>query len=245
MAFTFFTKKKEQNLFNGLVDFHNHILPGIDDGSKSVSESLRMLNLYQDLGFETVIASPHIYKEFYPNTPESIAKSFDTLNQKAKYNKIQVKGYGAEYLVDEFFLKDLKKNKPLLCCFKQNLLIEIPFFNDLRLLKEAIFAIQNKGYNSILAHPERYAAINKTKDLEDLKIRGAKMQLNTLSLMGYYGTETKKKAFEWLLKGHYDFLGTDAHNAHQLLTLKSLQLNKKQLMAWRKVCELQLKEISF
>ena len=227
-----------------MVDFHNHILPGIDDGSKSIAQSLRMLDIYQDLGVEAVIASPHIYKDLYPNTVESISKSFETLNPKAIQKNVQIKGYAAEYLVDEFFLDNLKNKTPLLCCFEHHVLIEIPFIGRLKILEEALFAMQNAGYTAILAHPERYAAIHKTADLENLKIRGAKMQLNALSLEGYYGPEARKKASEWLVKNQYEFVGTDAHNEQQLLKLKSLKLNKKQLAAWRKVCERQAEQVN-
>jgi protein-tyrosine phosphatase len=63
MSFSFFFKKKKLNLFNGLVDFHNHLLPGIDDGSKSIEQSQEMLNIYNELGIEKIIASPHVFKE--------------------------------------------------------------------------------------------------------------------------------------------------------------------------------------
>ena len=227
-----------------MVDFHNHILPGIDDGSKSIDQSLKMLDIYDDLGIKSVIASPHIYKDLYPNTPESISKSFETLNPKATQKNVQIKGYAAEYLVDEFFLDNLKNNVPLLCCLDRHVLIEIPFIGRLKILEEALFSMQNAGYTAILAHPERYAAIQKTADLENLKIRGAKMQLNALSLKGYYGPEVRKKASEWLVKDQYEFVGTDAHNEQQLLKLQSLQLNKKQCAAWRKICKHQTEQVN-
>ena len=57
-----FQQKKYKNLFEGIIDFHNHILPGIDDGSQSLEESLKMLDMYAILGIEKVMASPHIYR---------------------------------------------------------------------------------------------------------------------------------------------------------------------------------------
>jgi protein-tyrosine phosphatase len=243
MSFSFFFRKKPQNLFRDMVDFHNHILPGIDDGSQSIAQSLMMLDLYQDLEIKAVIASPHIYKELYPNTPESISKSFETLSPKAIQKNVQIKGYAAEYLVDDFFLEHLQNNTSLLCCFDQHVLIEIPFFGTLKLLEQAVFTMQNRGYTAILAHPERYANL-KNESLNNLRIRGVKLQLNALSLMGHYGPEVKKKASEWLTRGLYDFVGTDAHNEQQLLKLKSLRLNKKQNTAWVKVCEQQAKQVN-
>lgn len=243
MSFSFFFRKKPQNLFRDMVDFHNHILPGIDDGSQSIAQSLMMLDLYQDLEIKAVIASPHIYKELYPNTPESISKSFETLSPKAIQKNVQIKGYAAEYLVDDFFLEHLQNNTSLLCCFDEHVLIEIPFFGTLKLLEQAVFTMQNRGYTAILAHPERYANL-KNESLNNLRIRGVKLQLNALSLMGHYGPEVKKKASEWLTRGLYDFVGTDAHNEQQLLKLKSLRLNKKQNTAWIKVCEQQAKQVN-
>jgi protein-tyrosine phosphatase len=243
MSFSFFFRKKPQNLFRDMVDFHNHILPGIDDGSQSIAQSLMMLDLYQDLEIKAVIASPHIYKELYPNTPESISKSFETLSPKAIQKNVQIKGYAAEYLVDDFFLEHLENNTSLLCCFDQHVLIEIPFFGTLKLLEQAVFTMQNRGYTAVLAHPERYANL-KNESLNNLRIRGVKLQLNALSLMGHYGPEVKKKASEWLTRGLYDFVGTDAHNEQQLLKLKSLRLNKKQNTAWIKVCEQQAKQVN-
>jgi protein-tyrosine phosphatase len=243
MSFSFFFRKKPQNLFRDMVDFHNHILPGIDDGSQSIAQSLMMLDLYQDLEIKAVIASPHIYKELYPNTPESISKSFETLSPKAIQKNVQIKGYAAEYLVDDFFLEHLQNNTSLLCCFDQHVLIEIPFFGTLKLLEQAVFTMQNRGFTAVLAHPERYANL-KNESLNNLRIRGVKLQLNALSLMGHYGPEVKKKASEWLTRGLYDFVGTDAHNEQQLLKLKSLRLNKKQNTAWIKVCEQQAKQVN-
>ena len=232
MPFTFFFKKKQQNLFSGLVDFHNHILHGIDDGSKSVTQSLSMLDLYSNMGIQKIIASPHIFKDLYPNTPESIKKSFEILEGENNAKKTQIIGYGAEYMIDEFFIDSLKKENSLLCCFENNILIEIPFFAELNFLKQALFELQKQSYSPVLAHPERYVSLSGETELKDLKLRGTKLQLNALSLTGYYGKDVKKKANEWLKKGFYDFIGTDAHNEHHLSELQKLRLGKKELKEW-------------
>ncbi|MDB2322252.1 histidinol phosphatase [Flavobacteriaceae bacterium] len=238
MDFSFFIKKKE------FIDFHNHLLAGIDDGSKSLDESLDMLKLYADLGINKVIVTPHIYKDLYPNNKKCIQTAFTKLNKASKDNEVELLSFAAEYLVDEFFMADLNSKKPLLKCFGNYILIEIPFFDQLNRLNEALFSLQNQGYYPILAHPERYAVLQRTEAVEDLKQRGAKMQLNALSLMGYYGLEVQKKASLWLSKGLFDFIGTDAHNLHQLYKLKSIRLNKKEHLAWDKICKSQVELIS-
>ena len=244
MDFSFFIKKKKKTLFEGFIDFHNHLLPGIDDGSKSLDESLEMLELYTDLGINKVIVTPHIYKDLYPNNKKSIQTAFTKLNNTSKDHKVELLSFAAEYLVDEFFMADLNSKKPLLKCFGSYILIEIPFFGQLNRLSEALFLLQNQGYYPILAHPERYAVLQTTEAVESLKQRGAKMQLNALSLVGYYGLEVQKKASLWLKKGLFDFIGTDAHNLHQLYKLKSIRLNKKERLAWDKICKSQVELIS-
>ena len=245
MSFSFFFKKKKQNLFNGLVDFHNHLLPGIDDGSKSIEQSQEMLNIYNELGIEKIIASPHVFKDLYPNTSKTIKKSYDSLTSSLINQKIKLLGYGAEYMVDEFFFKELDKKSELLTCFKNHVLIEIPFFGQLKLLEEALFKLQNVGYVPILAHPERYIAIESSKKIEELKSRGAKMQLNALSLNGFYGKEVKDKSNNFLRSQLYDFICTDAHNPYQLKKLKEIYLKKKDIVIWNEIYEKQAEIIVF
>ena len=240
MGISFFFKKKKQRLFEGFIDIHNHILPGIDDGSKSINQSLEMLNIYSDLGIEKLIATPHIYKDLYPNTIHNIKTAYKTLREASKNQNAEIICYAAEYMVDEFFMKEISTDTPILNCFNEYVLIEIPFFGRLKRLNEAIFALQNKGHIPILAHPERYTALQTIKDAEDLKHKGTQMQLNALSLTGFYGPEVQKKASLWLQKGLYDLIGTDAHNAYQLTKLKEIYLNTKENTAWNQICEKQL-----
>ena len=240
MGLSFFFRKKKQRLFEGFIDIHNHILPGIDDGSKSINQSLDMLNIYSDLGMQKLITTPHIYKDLYPNTKHNIETAYTLLNEASKNQSIDIIGYAAEYMVDEFFMNKINSETPLLTCFDEYVLIEIPFFGDLKRLNEAIFVLLNKGYLPILAHPERYTALQTIKDVEDLKYKGVQMQLNALSLTGFYGSEIKKKSFLWLQKGLYNFIGTDAHNVYQLTKLNEIHLSKKEYSAWNQICEKQV-----
>ena len=240
MGISFFFKKKKQRLFEGFIDIHNHVLPGIDDGSKSIKQSLEMLDLYADLGVQKVITTPHVYKDLYPNTKKSIQQAFTLLSEASMNQSIEIIGYAAEYMVDEFFMNEISTETPLLNCFDEYLLIEIPFFGELKRLNEALFALQNKGHIPILAHPERYAALQTIKEVEALKHKGTQMQLNALSLIGFYGPEVQKKASLWLQKGLYDFVGTDAHNPLQLRKLNEIHLSKKEHAAWNQICEKQV-----
>ena len=244
MGLSFFFKKKKLRLFEGFIDIHNHILPGIDDGSKSMNQSLDMLNIYSDLGVQKLITTPHIYKDLYPNTKQSIETAYTLLHEASKNQSVDIISYAAEYMVDEFFINEINSETPLLTCFNEHVLIEIPFLGDLKRLNEAIFVLLNKGYLPILAHPERYTALHTIKDVQDLKFKGVQMQLNALSLTGFYGSEIQKKSFLWLQKGLYNFIGTDAHNSYQLNKLNEINLSKKEYNAWNQICEKQVMLIS-
>ena len=240
-----FLKKHEKPLFEGLCDIHNHLLPGIDDGSKNIKTSSEMLHAFEALGFSSTIPTPHIYKELYPNTPETIKNAFDLLKQQKELeNSITINSYAAEYMVDEIFMKNLEQSSPLLLLNDTYILLEINFFGKTTMLKSACFSLFKKNITPILAHPERYYLIKDISEYENLKNQGFYFQLNALSLMGQYGPEVKQKAEKLLKEGLYDFVATDAHSVNDLKKLKSLSLSKKQGIQWESIREFQLKLFS-
>ena len=242
--FSFF-QKHQKPLFEGLCDIHNHLLPGIDDGSKDVNTSLEMLNAFKALGFKSTIPTPHIYKELYPNTPETIKNAFDLLKQHKEHeNSIKINTYAAEYMVDEVFMKSLEEASPLLLLNDTYILLEINFFGQTTMLKSACFNLCQKDITPILAHPERYHMIKDISEHQNLKNQGFYFQLNALSLMGQYGPEVKQKAEKLLKEGLYDFVATDAHSVNDLKKLKNLSLSKKLGIQWESIREFQLKLFS-
>ncbi len=242
--FDFFAKHKKP-LFEGLCDIHNHLLPGIDDGSKSVGMSLKMLEKFYALGIASVLPTPHIYQDLYPNTPTSIKNAFDLLTEKtSKIESPKVNAYAAEYMIDEVFMKNLQSSMPSLLIKDEYILVEINFFSKTTLLVEAGFTLLQHNITPILAHPERYHSILTIRQYKELKNKGVYLQLNALSLMGHYGPEVKQKAEKLLKEGLYDFVATDAHNPQHLKTLQKLRLSKKQGIQWEKIREFQFQEFS-
>ena len=240
-----FLTKHSKPLFDGLCDVHNHLLPGIDDGSKSTTMSLKMINAYQKLGFKSIIPTPHIYQDLYPNTPEKIRNSFLELTKKNNViNTPLITTYAAEYMVDETFIKNLEMDAPKLLLLNKFILLEINFFGGTDLLEKASFEMSQKNIFSILAHPERYHHLNSIKEFKNLKLKGFYFQLNALSLIGYYGVHVKQKAQQLLRRGLYDFIGTDAHNTNQLNQLVSLKLSKKEGIKWEAIREFQIEQFS-
>lgn len=242
--FSFF-QKHQKPLFEGLCDIHNHLLPGIDDGSKDVNSSAEMLNEFEALGFKSTIPTPHIYKELYPNTPETIKNAFDLLKKdENSKNIVKINSYAAEYMVDEVFMKNLEEASPLLLLNDTYILLEINFFGKTTMLKSACFSLCQKNITPILAHPERYHMIKDISEYQNLKNQGFYFQLNALSLLGQYGPEVKQKAEKLLKEGLYDFVATDAHSVNDLKKLKNLSLSKKLGIQWEKIREFQLRLFS-
>ncbi len=205
-----------------MLDFHNHILPGIDDGSPNNETSLRLFQGLRDLGFNHVKASPHTIADTHPNTPESIGNAFNTLNGFLKDQSFPlVSGFASEYMLDDIFLSNLKSKKPLLCIKDNVVLVELSYAQKPEQIEEYSFQLQIEKYIPILAHPERYNYYHKDfqKNYDYLKDLGFDFQLNLLSLTPYYGRDVQKTATELLEKGYYDYACTDLHHDKHLAAL--------------------------
>jgi len=215
---SFFTKKNKVTDISWLgIDIHSHILPGIDDGSPDVATSVRFVKSLQELGFDQLIATPHIFKELYPNTPETIKSAKALLQAEMTQQNISLKlGAAAEYMVDQ----DFNLNLPLCTLSQKHLLIEMSYLTETPNISKTIFDIEIKGYQPILAHPERYTFYFKDKSrLKRFKEKGCLLQLNLLSVLGYYGKEVKQLADSLLKEKMYDLAGTDLHHDKHLKTL--------------------------
>lgn len=224
--FSFFQKKTPlTKLFpTDFVDIHSHFLPAIDDGSKSMEESVALLRRMQGYGISSVICTPHVMESVWENTSETIQQKLDALNTHLKgigFTDISLRA-AAEYMLDANFDRLLKTEK--LRTIKDNyILIELSFFNAPVNLYETLFNIQIAGYKPVLAHPERYSFFhNSYEEYKKLKEAGCLFQLNLLSLSPYYGKSVQAMAFK-LLKDHFiDFVGSDTHSHKHLNFLETI-----------------------
>lgn len=215
---SFFTKKNKVTDVSWLsADMHSHILPGIDDGSPDVETSIHFVKALMELGYDHLIATPHIYKELYPNTPETINAAKNLLQAEISRQNISIKlGAAAEYMVDQ----DFTLNQPLATLNEKHLLIEMSYLNESPNISQTIFDVEIRGFVPILAHPERYTFYFKDKSrLKRFKEKGCLLQLNLLSVLGYYGKEVKLLADYLLKENLYDLAGTDLHHQKHLDTL--------------------------
>lgn len=211
------------------VDMHSHLLPGLDDGLKTLDQTISFLQQLQSMGYQKFICTPHILSDMHPNTPETILPKLDLVrNELAKQNiNIQVEA-AAEYMIDLEFEQLIESGKQLLSFGPNNyILIEMSYMAESPNFEKVIFNLQMKGLKPIFAHPERYTYFHgKFSQYERLIELGCLLQVNLLSLSGYYGKEVKKAAELLFKKNMVSFLGTDMHHDKHLSMLKELVVKK-------------------
>lgn len=221
-------KTSQQSIGEQLkTDYHAHWLPGIDDGAKTMSDTLEMLRHFEGLGYQKLVATPHIMCDLYPNTPEIIRVRLEEVKiaaQKAGINLILEAA--AEYMLDEGFNDHLDKGE-ILCIKKNWVLVEQSTLNASPGVTNTLFKLQIKGYQPVIAHPERYGYLQTARldKFKDLKHSGCMLQLNALSLTGYYGKPTQQLAEALLKNKLYSLVGTDAHHIKHLEKLQSFNRN--------------------
>lgn len=228
--FSFFQKKQFLvDQLNGFVDIHNHILPGVDDGAKNVSDSISIIKGFSEFGVTNFICTPHIMHNYYDNTPKTIKKAYKKLMIEIDEGKLDFISldFAAEHMIDDNF-EDLLHDKQVLSLKKYHLLIEMSFLQAPINFTRAVKKVTSSGYFPILAHPERYAFLHGNFGrYHTYKKENILFQVNLLSLAGYYGADVKNIALKLIDKGLVDFLASDIHNIDQLNFVKECNLSRK------------------
>ncbi len=200
---------------NKMKDLHSHILYGIDDGSKSLEESISILKLAASEGITDIMLTPHYIKNtrYQTNNQEKI-KRYQTLIEKIKEENIDIKVYlGNEIYISESIINDLQNGECLSLNNTKYVLVELPLNNYLRKSQDVFFELIRHGYIPVLAHPERYSYFKKNPHLlEEFLNLGVLLQGNYTSLFGKYGQESKRFLKQLLKENKITFLGSDIHH---------------------------------
>ena len=215
---------KESGLLEGFCDCHCHLVPGVDDGVQELDETMQILEEWESLGVKEVWLTPHIMEDM-PNEPAMLRDKFEGVT--AFYTGDVKLHLAAEHMMDGLFLKRLEKNNVMpIGKDRSKLLVETSYYTPPMNMADMIERIKAKGYEAILAHPERYQYMDR-QDYKRWKDRGVLLQLNVPSLVGAYGPEVQWKA-EWLLKENmYDYCGTDTHSTGQMELFLNSMISKK------------------
>ena len=202
-------------------DIHSHLLPGIDDGSPDVETSISLIRSLSDAGIKRFICTPHIIGDMFRNTPETIGPALALLKKACIEHGLDVElSAAAEYMMDDYFMELLRKKEPLLTLTKNYILTELSYATEPGNLEKIAFEININNYQPLMAHPERYFYYHKNYDAYNrMKELGFSLQVNLLSLTGYYGTAAAKAANFLFKNGLVDFVGSDLHHFNHLKTL--------------------------
>ncbi|MDV3309139.1 MAG: capsular biosynthesis protein [Cyclobacteriaceae bacterium] len=208
-------KKKRLSPGEALItDMHSHLLPGLDDGVKTLEEAEAVVRVLMRLGYRKLITTPHVMQDHYRNTPETILGGLEQLRNHLRERNIEVQvEAAAEYYLDEYFIRSLESGSTPLTFGDGYLLFETNFLSEPLTLNEFIFAVTTRGYRPVLAHPERYLYLQDNLErIEDLANRGVLFQLNLGSLAGFYSRAVQVMAGRLIDRKLVHFLGSDCHN---------------------------------
>ncbi|PKK93215.1 MAG: hypothetical protein CVV61_05800 [Tenericutes bacterium HGW-Tenericutes-6] len=191
-----------------MIDIHAHILPGVDDGAKTMEESIVLLRKAILQGTTHQVLSPHVQSSVSKVSPEHFSKIFNNLKEEVKRHELPIELYlGAEinyrsHLSPDYKMLSLNQSKYVLVEFSPR--IEAP-------IEDVVFDITRMGFIPIIAHVERYVYLDYS-DYARLKSIGALLQVNSGALMGLNDKVQKKLSLKLLKDGLIDIIATDTHN---------------------------------
>lgn len=197
-----------------MIDIHSHILPDVDDGSKSMEMSINMAKTYKENGYKRVIASPHFIDRITSRTAEEVLQAKAILEKRLEEESIDLEILlGNEIYFSDDILSDIEKGYALKLNNTRYILIEFPSTDIPNYTEDIIFSLQLKGYIPVIAHPERNTKIIRNPNiLYELVERGVLAQLNLHSLVGLYGRKTMELSKVLINNNLIHFVATDCHS---------------------------------
>jgi len=224
--FSIFSKSKPKLIDlipDNYIDIHSHLLPGIDDGAKSLEDSQYLIEKLMDFGTKQLITTPHILKSVWNNTPEIIKSKLEETNFYLNNLQLSIPlKAAAEYMLDSYFMDLLQSEEKLMTLKENYLLVEMSYIQPPINLFDMLFEIKQHGYQPVLAHPERYLFYHQNyDDYKKLKRAGCFFQMNLLSTVGYYGKNVALITDKILADGFYDFVGSDVHHEKHIQSFQN------------------------
>lgn len=197
-----------------MIDIHTHILPGIDDGSKDVDYSIKMLKIAEDNGIKKIIATPHFYRGYYENEYEDVCKYIENLKKKIVEISIDIEIFpGQEIFLDNHTLQLYKNGTIKGLNDSKYILVEFSMETMPKQALDILYELKIAGSVPIIAHPERYLYFMKKPSLINEFIEENHLfQLNSGSIKGLFGKGVQKLAYTLIEHNLCDFIASDAHS---------------------------------
>ncbi len=201
-----------------MIDIHSHILPNIDDGSRSIEETFNLIKEAKSVGFDAIISTSHYMEGYYETNVPEREVWINAIYENLQAKNIDMRLYlGNEVYMSENIIKLLEERKASTINDTSYVLFELPLNAEPLNLYDIVYEMQQYKLVPILAHPERYSFVQREPELiYDLVEKGVLMQANYGSIIGQYG----KKA-EMIVRKFYEgnmihFLGSDVHRQNTI-----------------------------
>lgn len=224
-----------------MIDIHSHILPNIDDGSRSVEETFNLLKEAHKAGFTTIVSTSHCFLGHY-EAEENIRKTYiDAINQKLPDIIPDLRiCIGSEIYVTNNMVSLIEEHKASSINSTKYVLFELPFEHQIQNLKDIVYNLLGHNYIPIIAHPERYKYVQKDPNmLLELIDLGVLFQSNFASIIGWYGKEPKKTVKQLIENNFVHFLASDVHRQETIYTqIPDILEELKEIISEEKIEEL-------
>lgn len=203
-----------------MIDFHSHIIPEIDDGSRSIEETMLLIKEAKNAGFTTIISTSHYVSEQYEFDESSREQFLNIIQMGARSLGVDIElKLGSEIYASYDIVELLKEHKASTINNSKYVLFELPMQSELPNLKNIIYNLLGNGYIPIIAHPERYSYVKGNPNwlIEYIEL-GVLFQANYGSIIGMYGKDAQKTVKILLKNNMIHFLGSDVHKASTIYT---------------------------
>jgi protein-tyrosine phosphatase len=195
-----------------MIDIHHHCLPGVDDGPRTLAESVDLCRMAADEGIETIVATPHVLRGRWKNTSRAqLASILDDLRGKVGDTPRII--LGSEYFFAHDMDEMLRTETIIPLAGSRYILVEFSSHTVPPLVRDPLYRVQLSGWTPVIAHPERNIVFqSKPEFLASLIRIGVKTQITTGSITGEFGPDAQAAAIDWLKRGWVHVMATDAHN---------------------------------
>ena len=224
-----------------MIDFHTHILPNVDDGSKSIDETFELLNEAKNAGFDTIISTSHYIEDYYNVNVSEREVWINAISEILKKENKNLKLYlGNEVYLAENIIELLETGKATTINKSRYILFEFPMNTKPMNMYDIIYDMLQNKLIPILAHPERYSFVQKEPEIiYDLIQKGVLMQANYGSIIGRYGEKAQLMVRKFFENNMIHFLGSDVHKKNTIYPRITQALNEiKDIIGKEKLNEL-------
>ncbi|MFO0596174.1 MAG: CpsB/CapC family capsule biosynthesis tyrosine phosphatase [Myxococcaceae bacterium] len=198
----------------GFVDLHLHLLPGVDDGAKTLDDTLEMARALQSLGYDTLAPSPHARSEYASKDRALCETKLDEVRTALKTAGLALELHpnAENFFLEDALLPSVAQGQARTLGRGKVLLVEAPYQGPMPMLADLLFRMRLKGVTPLIAHPERCFEFEKKGRAAELVQAGALLQLDMGALIGRYGKTAEKLARQFLGEGLYAVAATDLHS---------------------------------